>query len=288
MRIAHIIIAHKNPAQLERLLKAMYHPDFDFYIHIDKKSDIGPFEYLAAMPQVNFIKERIVCNWGGFSLVETAIRSIDEILKTDIKYDFINLLSAQDYPLKSTEEIHSFFSTRLGQSFISFDSSNDTLWWREAEQRYKRYHFTDIRFKGKYTVEKIVNKILPERKLPPAIGHLYGGNRSCWWTLSLECAAYVSDYLKKDQSLVRFLKLTWAADEFIIPTLLMNSPLRDKITAENYRYMDWSSGQAHPKILTVTDYQNLTTSKMLFARKFDDSIDTEILDKLEIIISKSA
>lgn len=282
MRIANIIIAHKNPVQLERLLKAMYHSDFDFYIHLDKKFSIEPFDYLSELPQVNFIKERMVCNWGGFSLVETAIRSIDEILQTGIKYDFINLLSAQDYPLKSTHEIYDFFSRRLGQSFISFDSSNDTVWWREAEQRYTKYHLTDINFKGKYFIEKMINKVLPERKLPLSIGRLYGGNRSCWWTLSLECALYILNYFKTHPKLVRFLKFTWAADEFIIPTLLMNSPLKDKIIAENYRYMNWTYGQPHPKILTLTDYQDLSASTMLFARKFDDSVDKHILDKLDL------
>lgn len=65
MRIANIIAAHKNPLQVERLITAMYHPNFDFYIHLDKKIDIEPFLYLEERSQVEFIKNRILCNWGG-------------------------------------------------------------------------------------------------------------------------------------------------------------------------------------------------------------------------------
>jgi hypothetical protein len=44
--MAHIIMAYKDPSQIERLVKTMSHPDFDFYIHVDAKFDQQPFEYL--------------------------------------------------------------------------------------------------------------------------------------------------------------------------------------------------------------------------------------------------
>ena len=37
MRIACIIMAHKDPQQIERLIKKFNLLPFDFYIHIDKK-----------------------------------------------------------------------------------------------------------------------------------------------------------------------------------------------------------------------------------------------------------
>ena len=48
MRIAHIIMAYKDPEQIERLVKNMAHPDFDFYVHIDTKFDIAPFAFLKS------------------------------------------------------------------------------------------------------------------------------------------------------------------------------------------------------------------------------------------------
>lgn len=281
MRIANIILAHKNPAQLERLIKAMSHPDFDFYIHIDKKVDLEPFEYLKGISGVNFIEDRMICNWGGFSLVETGIKSINQILDSDREYDFFNLLSAQDYPIKPLDEIHSFFFQRLGFSFISFDSSNETIWWKEAKQRYSTYHLTDMHFIGKYYVQKFINMIMPERKLPASLTQLYGGNKSCWWTISSDCAKYLSRYFKTNPKIIKFFKFTWAADEFIIPSILMNSPFRDQLVNQNYRYMKWSYGHAHPKILKRSDYKEIIESNMLFARKFDEDLDKEIMEMLD-------
>ena len=67
MKIAHLILAHKNPAQLERLIRAMKHPAFHFYIHVDKKSDIGPFEYLFDNQQVFKVQHRTSIVHNGHS-----------------------------------------------------------------------------------------------------------------------------------------------------------------------------------------------------------------------------
>jgi hypothetical protein len=55
--MAHIIMAYKDPSQIERLVK-MSHPGFDFYIHVDTKFDQSPFEYLQNIERVYLIKNR--------------------------------------------------------------------------------------------------------------------------------------------------------------------------------------------------------------------------------------
>ncbi|WP_158795391.1 beta-1,6-N-acetylglucosaminyltransferase [Pedobacter sp. L105] len=280
MRIAHIIAAHKNPLQIERLITAMHHPNFDFYIHLDKKVAIAPFQYLEELGQVYFIKDRTLCNWGGFSFVEAQLRSIDEIQATGLDYNFINLISAQDYPIVSADKLYEFFLVNNGSSFISYDRSRNSDWWKEAENRYKSFHFTDMNFKMKYLIQKIANKLISERKFPLPI-KLYGGNRSCWWTITSEAAAYLSAYFKANPKMMRFLRLTWGSDEFIMASILMNSPYKDKLVNENYRYIDWSGGKAHPEILKVKDAEAIIHSGMLFARKFDLETDSDILHLLD-------
>jgi hypothetical protein len=281
MRIAHIIIAHKNPAQLERLIRAMRHPKFDFYIHLDKKTDITAFKYLEELGQVYLILNRTVCNWGGFSVVQATIKSIDEIQQTGIVYDFFNLISGQDYPIKRVDEIYDFFHKNQGYSFISFDSSNQTAWWKEAVSRYEGFHFTDMDFKGKYLVQKLANRLVSKRKFPVSLD-LYGGNKSSWWTITAECAVYLSAYFKANPKMISFLRMTWGCDEFIVASILMNSQYRDKLINENQRYIDWTENEAHPKILTTDNYHQIVESGMLFARKFDLEADAEILDLLDL------
>ncbi len=280
MRIAHLIVAHKNPKQLERLIYALKHQEADCYIYLDKKVDIRPFDYLKQLSNVHFVKERIRCSWGGYSLVRAMLKSIEQIRDTGIKYDFINLLSAQDYPVRPVNEIHDFFEKHTGKSFISFDISNDTKWWKAAEARYKKFHFTDMTFRGKYFIQNLLNKIMPERIFPLDL-ILYGSSNSTWWTINYELAIYMAEFLNTHSELSSFLNYTWTPDEFAIPTIIMNSPYKNEVINNNYRYIDWNAGEAHPKTLLTNDYEKIIQSDMLFARKFDIDTDSFILDKID-------
>jgi hypothetical protein len=93
----------------------------------------------------------------------------------------------------------------------------------------------------------------------------------------------VVDFVKKHPRIRRFAKYTWAPDEYLIPTLVMNSHLRNSVVHDNFRYVDWSQGGPNPKILTVNDFESLKKSDKLLARKFDIKVDTSILDKLDEI-----
>jgi hypothetical protein len=280
MRIAHIIITHKNPAQLERLLHKMQYPDFDFYIHVDKKVEIGNFEYLKRIKGVKFIENRIICNWGGYSTLQAMLNSLKEVLENDVSYDFYNLLSAQDYPLKSNDEIYSFFLENREKSFLFFETASDSKWWEGAVDRFQKYHLTDYDFPGKFFLEAMINKVLPKRRFPMKM-ELYGGSKSSWWTLNNETASYLVDFFKLDRHLDKFLKYCWGTDEFIIPTVLLNSPLKANIVNDNLRYIDFLEGKANPKILGPDDLTEMVNSNMLFARKFDIEINTDILDQLD-------
>ncbi len=280
MLIAHIFMVHKSPAQLEQVIKAMVHPDFDFYIHVDKKADIRPFDYLGDIKQVYFIADRTVCNWGGFSLVKAIMKCIDQVQASGIKYDFVNLLSAQDLPIKSTSNIHSFFSKNISKSFLSFDENHDTLWWKNAGTRYSQYHFTDNKFTGVFLLQRLLNYAMPKRKILGSFPTIYGGSKSTWWTITSEAAFYLSNYFKVNPKLERSLRYTWGCDEIIIATILMNSPYKDNIVNENYRYIIFSGDDGHPDFLTTADFEKITQSKMLFARKFDPKVDAEVIDKI--------
>ena len=280
MRIAHLIIAHKNPMQLERLIKRMQHHSFDFYIHIDKKIDIEQFLFLKKYKQVHFIEKRIKCNWGGFSTLQAMLNSLEEVLETGIEYGFYNLLSAQDYPIKTNEAIYAYFSKHADKSFIFYEPKEESNWWSEAVLRYEKYHLTESSFTGKFFVEKIINKVLPKRKFPLSL-KIYGGSKASWWSLNRESAAYLVDFMNEKKELHNFLKYCWGTDEFVIPSILMNSPLKSQIVNNNLRYIDFPPGKANPRILESADLEKLISSDMLFARKFDTEVSIVVLDQID-------
>ena len=57
------------------------------------------------------------------------------------------------------------------------------------------------------------------------------------------------------------------------------------IPDSDIRYIDWSEKGNHPKILTIKDYNSLIITPphsqvLIFARKFDDNVDREIIDEI--------
>ncbi|MCX6268469.1 MAG: glycosyltransferase [Bacteroidetes bacterium] len=279
MRIAFLVMAHKDPEQIERLVTRLNHPDFDFYIHLDKKIDIGNFAYLQQHKRVFFTLTRIHVSWASFSFTTAIYKCMEEILTSPEKYDFIDVLSGQDYPIKPTNEIHKYFSAHQGRNFISFEKEGSD-WWQHAIGRVSNYHFINYKFPGRYRLQAVVNAVMPKRKFPlPYI--LYGGPRASWFTMSHDCAAYVVKFMNDHPKLRRFCNFTWGSDEFLFQTIIMNSDYAGTVLNDVINYIDWSGGGANPKILTVKDFESLQTSDKLFARKFDIKVDSEILDLLD-------
>jgi hypothetical protein len=127
-------------------------------------------------------------------------------------------------------------------------------------------------------LEILINKLLPSRKLPENIVFV---GRSQWLTITLQQASYIVDVLKNNHSLRHYFKFTWGSDEFVFQTILYNSPFKNQMVNDNLRYIDWSAGGASPKTFTIIDTDDLLNSRKLFARKFDEKIDTTIMNHLD-------
>ncbi len=278
MRIAHLILAHKNPAQLYRLIAALDHPAFDFYIHIDKKKDATPFKALLQQQNVFFINERTKIYWGDWGTIQATLNGFDIIIPKG--YDYINVISAQDFPIKSPDYIYKYFYDKRGTEYITCDSIEGN--WADAASRITDYHLINWRIPGKHRLEKILTKILPSRVFP--LKYKIVG-RANWFSLTTEAAVYAVNFLKANPKVVRYFKYCWGADEFIFSTVLYNSHFKEKIS-ENLVYVDWSNNEiGHPKLLVEDDFNKLKSSDKLFARKFDINVDDSIVKKLEKLIA---
>ena len=279
MKVAHIIIFHEDAVLIERMIRAMEHPDFDFYLHLDKKVDLAAYQGLSSLPQVYFIRKRKKVSWGGFSQVEAISNALDEIFEEGRPaYAFVNLLSGQDYPIKPAQVIHQFLVGQPGRSFLMSETP-PSPWWEHAVMRFNRFHFVEYGFRGKYRLGDFFSKIFPRRNFPLS-GNLYGGPDGAYWILGADAARYTCTVLKK-KSLRWFFKHTWGADEFVINTILMNSPFKETIINENYHFIDRSDGGTRPKTLNSSDFDNLSKSHKFFARKFDRRLDTNVLDRID-------
>lgn len=280
MRISHLIVTHKNPNQLSRLIKALSHPDADIYIHLDKKVNIEHFLKVNQYENIYFIKNRTKVQWGAYSFLKAIINSIKEIKDTGQYYDFINLISGQDYPIKNINRFISFLKQNKGKCYISYEDDELMEWWKENIVRVNRYHFNDFSIRGRFRLQWLVNKILPLRKFPKD-WKLYGGSCSSWWTLPSEAAYYFVETMENNAALRRYVRLTWTPDEYIYATILMNSKFKESVVNNNFRYIDWSEKKPNPKILVTQDFEKFSKTENFFARKFDSAIDDDVIDLID-------
>lgn len=277
MRFACLIITYTSAEQTKRIVDKLNNGDFDFYIHVDKKIDINTHRNLFDLPNVFFIENRIDVKWAGYTIVEATFNGVKQIAASGIKYDFINLMSGQDYPVKSADYISKFLSKNTGKQLIkTWEFETD---WTEALARIEKYHLTDFRFRGQYKVQALINRLINKRRIPLQL-KFYGTN-STFWTLTPECALYVVTYVESNKKLKRFLRYTWGSDEFVFQTMIMNSGYKDTVINNNYRYVDWSAGGSRPKTLVTEDYEKIIASDDIFGRKFSIEVDANILNLID-------
>jgi len=164
MRLAHLILAHGNPSQLERLVKRLMCTHTDIYIHLDGKSNIDEFVQLERLDNVFFIKNRTVITWANYSMVKATLDSFEEILKRGIVYSHLNLLSGQDYPLKSAAAIQRFFLANADKSYMRSRQVEEE--WQESMSRFDLYSLGEYNFPFKFALQSLLNRFLPKKKLP--------------------------------------------------------------------------------------------------------------------------
>jgi hypothetical protein len=281
MKIAHLILAHSNARHLERLVARLENENAWFFIHIDKKTPLDSFSNLSNRKNVTLLKKRVSVGWGAYSMVQATINGFEAVVSSQIRFDVVNLLSGSDYPIKSREFIHHFFAQHHGKNYFQFEQIYSD--WTEAIGRLTHYHLTNYNIAGRYFLQKWMNKLLPKRKIPE---ELIPVGRSQWFSITLDSVIYILDYLSEKPQVARFFRMTWAPDEIIFQTILYNSTFRESMINNSLRYIDWVGGKTGPRILTKEDLPVLKQSHALFARKFDQNVDPEILDLLDCEASR--
>ena len=119
-KIALLFLVHKSPEQFSHLLRRLDDRRFDFYIHVDAKSDINlflPIESQIKTSHVHWISNRIKTYFNDFSLVE-ATCSVMKAACSRGDYFYYILLTGQDYPIKSNDYIYKKLHDSYPTAFI--------------------------------------------------------------------------------------------------------------------------------------------------------------------------
>lgn len=291
--IAYFILVHRYPGQFKRLFKAIYSASNEYLIHVDKRA--GPAlkqevaAFLADYPNASLLKSQNIV-WGGYSMVAAELRGMKQLLKQSLSWDHYINLSGQDFPLKPQSAIQDFLKTHADHDFIL--TSDQVIKRPNTLNRIRNYFvesddgFLGFPFKRAYL-----------KNVTPYIG-------GQWKILSRKSVEFISE----SPMIARFrdyYRNTLIPDESFFQTVLMNTDQENRIINDDKRAIIWipdialriskgantkkdtqsqiESGKIklRPKIFSVKDLPFLFSSQAFFARKFDESVDSNVLDALE-------
>jgi hypothetical protein len=287
--LAYVILAHKLPAQLGRLVSAVYHPDDLFYVHIDAKVPDAPFraelsERFTDASNIRYVS-RVRCDWAGFGHVEATLRGMKAALARSSSFTHVLLLTGQDYPIKPIEWIRGHFASHAGRSFMSWsagdapsgsvDRTGNAHWFWNGDLGRLERRFYLVAGRWRQLPNRFV-PFVPRRQMPLGFRPYQG---LAYWNLSIEAAEYVLRLTEEKPELIRFFRRVWGCDEFFFQMALLNSPLRETLVNEDLRYMSWDG--YHPLTLRSADLEALARSPKFFARKVDSSVDVDLLDRID-------
>lgn len=286
---AYLILAHKNFGQLRKLIALLDHERNDIYVHVDAKAagfNPDAWSDAATRSKLVFLPDRINVSWGGVSIMRSELALLKRAI-ADGEHDYYHLLSGLDLPIKTQSRIHDFFDAHKGAEFINL--------WDFKKSTHTRFSYYTVfpEGEGRFAT-RIVNHIF--KGLQMAVGHRinrdvdfrYG---SQWFSITHGLARYVTEHA---DWLEKVFGHTSTCDEIFLPTLVAASPWADRlyvpepapnpkeVNLANMRFIDWSRGESvrHPWVFTKEDLPLLESVDHLWARKFDEEVDAEIIDIL--------
>ena len=302
MQKNYLILAHKNPLQLGRMIERLDDGASKFFIHLDAKTPIEPFAACLEGAHIRFIEKRERCVWGDFSIVQATIRLMEAASN---EQGLFILMSGQDYPIQSQGYINDFLQCNKEFDFIEIEPLEEKWKPKMVKDKLEHYHILHSEERGHsncyapFAHCSVFQKLrtlthllkgrlsqknfrllcsLPKRVAP--FERQYAGSQ--FWAFSERTFYAVLNYIREHKAALEgYYKYTSSSDEIYFHSVLMNLvakdstiKLKDPITYVNYFRKN--------NVFITEDFEKLSSAKgKLFARKFDTDIDIEILNKLD-------
>lgn len=308
MKISYLILAHKNPVQFQRLINKLNAKNVYFFIHVDKTTDDDAFKkpFLNSI-NIFFIenKQRMITPWSDIAICKVTLLLLKEAINKCNSHNYCVLLSGQDYPIKNNKYIYNFYSSNYGQNYITVKDIVD-IWpaWQNRLERYN-FHLPNKRLnKGVFSIcdnrfftirnFKHIFYLIKTIGLIPTIKAIFKRKRThpdylvpkggdTWWALPVETAIDIIDYLRQHPDLLTYHSYTHVPDETLFASIINKIKEKQQIKATN-TYTNWVRQDVDlPVTFYRDDLQELLHAgdNYLFARKFDITQDSDILDNLD-------
>jgi hypothetical protein len=301
-----VLLTHANPEQVLRLTRRLAasfegspivcHHDFD-QVSLDVR---------AFPAETRFVRPHVPTRWGEFSVVEAILSAIRELYERGPAPDWFALLSGADYPLRPASDVLADLESGGADVYmrhewiepyhrppepprgpLGYEVGQGSANIRECLRRYFRQSVTVKlpTFCGLRTLSARTSNAWLVRRLAPYDDGFRCFAGSTWFTANRAAAEYLLQWHARNPWLAEYLRPRFAPDETYFHTILCNAPSL-RVANEYFRYVDWSSGGANPRLLGVTDVPAMLESGAHFARKFAPN--DPALDQLDAALDAGA
>ncbi|MEZ5788168.1 MAG: beta-1,6-N-acetylglucosaminyltransferase [Xanthobacteraceae bacterium] len=308
MRIAFVIQTYRQLDQVGRLIDTLNQGHRDRQIVITHSGSLKDVEAVVTGRQVDCVLPAVPGR-ARFGLIDSYMSALRWLRRHGKPYDWVVLLSGQDYPLRPLRELAQELEKSPYDGYFYYvdplkgencSTGPMSLRRRDCEDRYfYRYAFlTDDLSRLERAALKLPRLLLglthdfrlntsyglclgrrsKATPFSPGFG-LYCG--SYWHIIRRACAEAILDFADDNANVVDYFRHVILPDECFIQTVLLNNG-GFRISSRDLRYFDFSrSRHGHPKTLGSNDLAAAFASGCFFARKFDIGSDPDILDVLD-------
>jgi hypothetical protein len=291
MKIAYLMLVHRNPRLLKRVIRALSSEGCAFFIHIDRKSDIREFAGIGGR-NVFLSEPRRPVYWAEFSNVEAEMQLIRQALDSSEEYDYLVFMQGSDYPLRSGKYIQKFLEKNRGCEFMSLA--------RMPAPGFPISKINTIRYTSDKPIRRFAFKMmarlgLAQRDWRKYLGELEPFAGDACWALSRDACRHILEFNSTNPHVSNYFRNTHVPEESFFHTILGNSPFLPRMR-RSLLYRDWPrTNMHHPESLTeahirlfeeqekVWGEDQFGSGEMLFARKFSDA-SLHLVDRLDAMM----
>lgn len=301
MELAYIVKAHKNPAQVKRMVSRLHAEGTCFLFTIDRKAGAKPFQReMARLPShipCHWVLPSREGAWGGAGLVHSSLDALEMALGLPAIPAQIFQISGQCYPIKPISAIMEYFRSLQGKCLMQCLLPPIPSWPGGGWLRIQKYHYwlpswlPFDRHRREFPLdappstvkERILQRFLARRfplprEFPAGLSPYFG---HAFWSMTPAMARFILDFHARRPEVLDFHRHTLIADEIYFQSIVGSSEKwRAQVTNTRQHYCDWSK-PVHPAILTMEHAEELRKTPWLMARKFDADIDSQILDWID-------
>ena len=292
IKIAYLMLVHRNPKLLKRVMSVLSSEHCAFFIHIDLKADIREFSDIGGK-NIFLSEQRLPIYWGEFSQVDATIRLIWQALDSSASYDYFVFMQGSDYPLRSSSYIQKFLEKNSDCEFMSLV--------KLPAPGFPLSKINKLRYPSDKPVRRFASRALAKlglarRDYSKYLGSLEAYAGDACWALSRHACEYIVEFAARHPHVERYFRDTFTSDEMFFHTILGNSPLRPRLR-RGLLYRDWPVSDAHPAMLNdahirffeqkqeVWVEDQFGSGEALFARKFSDDR-PDLLQRIDDMIDR--